>query len=68
MAHDMVLLLWRGHVDGCIFLPSANRTQLTCVSVSICVCCIEDTNRQRPTIVPPMVYLHLTQAVAWCEM
>lgn len=38
MAHDSVLPPWCGHLDGCIYLHSANSRQLTCVCVSICVC------------------------------
>lgn len=39
-----------------------------CIYLRVCIYCIVDTNWQRPTIVPPMVYLHLTQAGAWCEI
>lgn len=38
VAHDIVLPLWRGHVDGCIYLPSANSRQLTCMCVYLFVC------------------------------
>lgn len=38
LAHNKVLHWWCRCVDGCIYLPSANRRQLTCVCVYICVC------------------------------
>lgn len=38
------------------------------IYLRVCMYCIVDTNWHRPAIVPPMVYLHLTQAGAWCEM
>lgn len=39
-----------------------------CIYLRVCMHCIADASLQRPAIVPPMVYLHLTQAGAWCEM
>lgn len=38
------------------------------IYLRVCMYCIVDTNWQRPAIVPPMVYLHRTQAGAWCEV
>lgn len=39
-----------------------------CIYLRVCMYGTVDANWQRPAIVPPMVYLHLTQAGAWCEM
>lgn len=38
------------------------------VCICLCALCAACADRQRPAIVPSVVYFHLTQAGAWCEM
>lgn len=72
VAHDIVLPQRCGHVDGCIYFPSANSRQLTCVCVSICVCvCIAlwmQTNKGRQLCRPWCTCIWPKLEPAWCEM
>lgn len=67
--HSVTLMAW---VCGWlhIFAQCKQRTVdiHVCIYLHVWMCCIMNTKWQRPAIVPPMVYLHLTQAGAWCEM
>lgn len=67
MAHDFVLPPWFGLVDGCIWPVQTACCWYACVYLFACAF-HRSSIRQRPAIVPPMVYLHLTQVRAWCEM
>lgn len=49
-------------------VQAADSWQCVWIYLRVCMYCIVDTSWQRLGIVPPMVYLHLTQAGAWCEM
>lgn len=67
--HSVTPMVW-----GCrwlhIFAQCKQQTadMRVCIYLRVCMYYIVDANWQRPAIVPPMVYLHLTQAGAWCEM
>lgn len=63
----IVGMWWVAYI--CSVQAADSKQLIACMDLFACVYmhCILDTSWQRPGIVPPMVYLYLTQAVAWCE-